>query len=126
MDPNKEIENIGEIADDAGTAENVSVDDFIKQLEEKEKDLHINADTTIIEIASSFDDANLPEFLKEDLQLEKAPPAASSPTTASAKAKEPPQPSPVSEKEVAGLKEKISLMQAERDELIQTSLRRAR
>ena len=41
MDSKKEIENIGQAAGDAETDENVSVDDFIKQLEEKEKDLHI-------------------------------------------------------------------------------------
>jgi len=124
MDPNKEIDNIGEIADDAETPENVSVDDFIKQLEEKEKDLHITANTTIIEIASGFDDGELPDFLKEDLQLEKASPAVSA--AASVTTTNSPPSSPVSEKEIAGLKEKLSLMQAERDELVQASLRRAR
>jgi molecular chaperone GrpE len=124
MDPNKEIENIGEIADDTEATENVSVDDFIKQLEEKEKDLHITANTTIIEIASSFEEGELPEFLKGDLQLEQARPSVSA--AASAKAKEPPQPSPVAEKEIAGLKEKLFQVQAERDELMQASLRRSR
>ncbi|HUR99332.1 MAG TPA: nucleotide exchange factor GrpE [Pyrinomonadaceae bacterium] len=124
MDPNKEIENIGEIADDAETAETVSVDDFIKQLEAKEKDLHITADTTIIEIASSFDDANLPDFLKEEFQLKKA---ASPSAAASASAKKPvPPSSAASEKEIAGLKEKISRMRSEQEELVQASLRRAR
>jgi molecular chaperone GrpE len=126
MDPNTELENIGEIADDAEATENVSVDDFIKQLEEKEKDLHITANTTIIEIASSFEEGELPEFLKEDLQLEKASPARSVSAAASAKAKEPPQTSPVFERELAGLKEKLFQVQAERDELMQASLRRAR
>ena len=123
MDPNKEIDNIGEIADDAETDENVLVDDFIKQLEEKEKDLHITANTTIIEIASSFDDGNLPDFLKEDLQLEKTPEPATAAASAKAKAT---QPAPASEKEIAGLKEKISEMQAEREDLVQSSLRRAK
>jgi molecular chaperone GrpE len=126
MDPNKEIENIGEIADDAETSENVSVDDFIKQLEEKEKDLHITANTTIIEIASSFEEGELPEFLKEDLERE-GPRTPSSAAAASAKAKEPaPQTSPVSDREISVLKEKLSKVQAERDELIQSSLRRAK
>src|SRR5215203_2730972 len=126
MDPNKEIENIGELADDAETTENVSVDDFIKQLEEKEKDLHITANTTIIEIASSFDDGDVPEFLKDDLQRESTPPPAPAPAAASAMAKKPPQSSAVSEKELAGLKEKLFQVQAERDELVQASLRRSR
>jgi molecular chaperone GrpE len=122
MDPNKEIENFGEIAGDAETDESVSVDDFIKQLEAKEKDLHITANTTIIEIASSFDDGNLPDFIKEDLQLEvRAAPAAAAP----AKTKSV-EPSISLEKEIAGLKEQISQIQAEREELVKASLRRAK
>ncbi len=124
MDPNKEIENIGEIADDAETQETVLVDDFIRQLEAKEKDLHINADTTIIEIEESFDDANLPEFIKEDLQTEKSSPSPAPPQPAKTK-KENSAGIPF-EKEIAGLKEKISKMQAEREELMQSTQRRAK
>ena len=125
MDPNKEIERIGEIADDAEAAEAVSVDDFIKQLEAKEKDLHITAETTIIEIAQSFDDANLPDFIVEDLKREKpAPVAAVAP--AAAKAKQTKGASVEFEKEIAGLKETISQMQVERDELAQASQRRTK
>ncbi|CAN5573280.1 hypothetical protein BH18ACI3_BH18ACI3_14950 [soil metagenome] len=126
MDPNKEIDKIGAIAGDAETAESVSVDDFIKQLEEKEKDLHITADTTIIEIASSFDDGNLPDFIKQDLQLEVTPPpkpAVAAPTPIKSIGVK----SPSSfEKEIAGLKEQISEIQAEREEMAQASLRRAK
>ena len=125
MDPNKEIENIGEIADDAETEETVLVDDFIRQLEAKEKDLHINADTTIIEIEESFDDANLPDFIKEDLQIEIVKPAvAVAPAPAKTKTEKPTE--TTFEKEIAGLKEKISQMQAEREELVQRTQRRAK
>jgi len=120
MDPNKEIENIGEIVD-AAAEESVTVDDFIKQLEAKEKDLHITANTTIIEIASSFDDGNIPDFIKEDLQLEAAAPAAGAP----AKRKRADSSSSL-EKEIVSLKEQISLIRAEREELVQASLRRAK
>ena len=123
MDPNKEIENLGEIADDAEAGENVSVDDFIKQLEAKEKDLHITAETTIVEIGESFDDGNLPDFLVQDLKLE-APPAATA--VAPAKATESKVDSAELEKEIAGLKEQVSQIQAERDELVQASHRRAK
>ncbi|MEO8041783.1 MAG: nucleotide exchange factor GrpE [Acidobacteriota bacterium] len=126
MDPNKEIENIGEIADAAETEETVLVDDFIRQLEAKEKDLHINADTTI-EIEESFDDGNLPDFIKEDLQIEKVKPSvATAPAPAPAKKKIGNSADVSFEKEIAGLKEKISQMQAEREELVQTSQRRAK
>ena len=54
MDPEKNIDEVVDTFDGAG--DEVSVDDFIKQLEEKEKDLHITVETSIIEIAESFDD----------------------------------------------------------------------
>ena len=49
-----------------------SVDDFIKELEAKEKDLHITADLTIEVEQSEFDPRNTPDFVPHDL-------AASSP-----------------------------------------------
>ena len=56
MNPDQEIENIGDLADDAESEsdESLSVDDFIKQLEAREKDLHITANTTIIENAHAM------------------------------------------------------------------------
>jgi molecular chaperone GrpE len=126
MDPNKEIDNIGQVAGDAETDESVSVDDFIKQLEAKEKDLHITSETTIIEIAASFDDANLPDFIMEDLQLEVAKPAVQ--TTGVAPAKSPDERflTVALEKEIEGLKDQVSKMQAERDEIFQASQRRSK
>ena len=51
MDPNQEIENLENAARRRRRSdESVSVDDFIQELEAKEKDLHITADTTLIEI----------------------------------------------------------------------------
>ena len=127
MDPNQEIEDIGGIADDAETEVNASVDDFIKQLEAREKDLHITAETTIIEIASSFDDANLPDFIKEDLQVETIAPKAPAPAApATAKTTEKAPATSALEREIAGLKERISQVQAEHEELLQASIRRAK
>jgi molecular chaperone GrpE len=125
MDPNKEIENLGEIADDTEAGENVSVDDFIKQLEAKEKDLHITAETTIIEIGESFDDGNLPDFLVKDLKVETSPPPTAT-AVAPAKVPETKVASAELEKEIAGLKERVTQIQAERDELMQASHRRAK
>ncbi len=125
MDPNKEIENIGQVADDAETEESVSVDDFIRELEAKEKDLHITAETTIIEIEESFDDGNPSDFSKEDLQIEIVKPAVDA-TVVPAKTKERKTQTPPAGKEIAELKEKITQMQAEREELVQSSHRRAK
>jgi molecular chaperone GrpE len=126
MDPNKEIDNIGQVAGDAETDENVSVDDFIKQLEAKEKDLHITSETTIIEIAQSFDDANLPAFIVEDLQLEVAKPAVQTAAVAPAKSTDERFLTVALEKEIEGLKDQVSKMQAERDEIFQASQRRSK
>ncbi|MEP7148630.1 MAG: nucleotide exchange factor GrpE [Acidobacteriota bacterium] len=125
MDPNKEIENIGEVADDAETEESDSVDDFIRQLEAKEKDLHITAETTIIEIEESFDDGNPTDFSKEDLQIEIVKPAVAA-AGVPAETKDRKTETPSSGKEIAELHEKISQMQVEREELVQSSQRRAK
>ncbi len=52
MEPNQEIDDLGEITASQSIEDTDSVDDFIRQLEAKEKDLHITASTTVIE----FDD----------------------------------------------------------------------
>jgi molecular chaperone GrpE len=54
-------------AEDAG-----SVDDFIRELENLEQDLHITAELKIEVSESEFDDRNLPDFIIEDLKA--APP----------------------------------------------------
>src|SRR5687768_9051803 len=70
MDPEKNIDEVVSTFDEG--SEEVSVDDFIKQLEEKEKDLHITADTSVIEIAEAFGGDELPDFLKEALDKAEA------------------------------------------------------
>lgn len=47
-----------------------SVDDFIRELEAKEKDLHITADLTIEISDSEYDPRNIPDFLPEELTPE--------------------------------------------------------
>ena len=127
MDPNKEIEKFDQVAGDApDMEETVSVDDFIKQLEAKEKDLHITSETTIIEIAESFDDANLPDFIMEDLQLEIPKPVAQTTVVAPAKSTDEKFLTVALEKEIEGLKVQVSKMQAERDEIFQASQRRSK
>lgn len=127
MNPDQEIENIGGLASGTEADDAVSVDDFIKQLEEKEKDLHITADTTIIEIAESFDDANLPGFLLEDLKRSGAKGTAAAQAPA-APSKEPvkPQVDQDAAKQIAGLKEQLSQLDAQKQEILEASKRRAR
>jgi molecular chaperone GrpE len=44
-----------------------SVDDFIKELEAKEKDLHITSDMTIEISESEYDPRNIPDFVPQEL-----------------------------------------------------------
>lgn len=116
MDPNQDIE-LQEPADDGENS--VSVDDFIRQLEEKEKDLHITADTTIIEIAAGFEDGEIPDFLKDDFSFDaSAKPVVAVKPSASGAA------SPEMAREIASLKETISKMNEERAEMFKNSQRR--
>ena len=122
MDPNKDIEELQAASyacsdDDDGA----SVDDFIKQLEAKERDLHITAETSVIEIAEAFDDGELPDALRHALDrvMETSPPPAS---VAAA-----PSPSMRGlEVEIDSLKSKIAKMESDRDELLTSSQRRAK
>jgi molecular chaperone GrpE len=120
MDPNQEIEDLEVLNDDSQTDDSASVDDFIRQLEEREKDLHITVDTTIIEIAESFDDGDLPEFLKQDLERADA-------GAATAPAREPRANREAElQAEIERLKASIQKMEEERGEIFKNSQRRAK
>ena len=126
MDPNQEIDNPGGIVDEADAPESVSVDDFIRQLEEKEKDLHIDADS--IEIDESLEAAELPDFMKGEFAFSPAKPSpvlTPSKTVTIPKAVEPVIDTR-SEQEITTLKQKISRLEADRDELLKASDRRAK
>ena len=66
MNPEQEIDSLEGAGEQPETGDSVSVDDFIRELEEKEKDLHITAETTVIELAEAFDGGELPDFMKEE------------------------------------------------------------
>lgn len=124
MDPNNENENseiVFELADEEAVDETTSVDDFIRELEAKEKDLHITAETTFIELAADFDGDEIPDFLRQDVSEEGSKtvkPAVSEP--------EPLDPAALRklEGEVASLKTKIAGLEEERSELYKNSQRR--
>ncbi len=124
MDPNQETENSEysfELSEEETVDESSSVDDFIKELEAKEKDLHITAETTFIELAADFEDGELPDFLRPDL-------VENGRTTVAPAVKEDGEADTAAvahlEREVSQLKDKISTMQTERTELFEKSQRR--
>ena len=124
MDPNQDTENSDytfDLAEDEPVDESGSVDDFIRELEAKEKDLHITAETTFIEIAADFDDADeVPDFIHQHLPEAgkmSVKPLASASDTDDAAVKR-------LETEVASLKARIAGLEEERTELYENSKRR--
>lgn len=70
MNSNNNSQNAEDVSkefefDDSGT-----IDDFIKELEAKEKDLHISSEMVIEIDEVDFDDSDLPEFLKSEIAVE--------------------------------------------------------
>jgi molecular chaperone GrpE len=126
MNPNHESEQLDDLVDDGENDGAESVDDFIKQLEEREKDLHITAETTIIEIADGFNGEELPDFMKGEFDFAPASPA---PAVGQAPGKPKAAKTPAVgklEKEIAGLKEQIAALEADREELKKTTQRRTK
>src|SRR5436190_10767380 len=124
MEPNndlKEPETIIEVVDADTTA---SVDDFIKELEAKEKDLHSGADYEIEIEDSDLSDPAVPDFVQQDLPQ----PAVTQTPVAPAPANG--QPAGMKtrvyelEKEVEKLEARVRDLRAERNEVQEKSDRR--
>jgi molecular chaperone GrpE len=102
-----------------------SVDDFIKELEAKEKDLHITSDMTIEIAESDFDMPSLQDFVEKELSVESASkhvsarPSASSANMPGAKTK-----IYDLEQEIIKLNERISGLRSDRNEIQEKSDRR--
>ncbi|MGH9949480.1 MAG: nucleotide exchange factor GrpE [Pyrinomonadaceae bacterium] len=118
MNSNQEIEAEENAAEDAETENSISVDDFIRELEAKEKDLHITAEMTVIEIENDFDDGELPEFIKSEFPEEL--PAAAKPKPAHKTKTEQSK----LEAENKKLKEKIAKYELEHEESTKDAQRR--
>lgn len=122
MNPEQEIDSLEGADEPAETDESVSVDDFIRELEEKEKDLHITAETTVIELAESFDGGELPDFMKSDFPKE--PPKPEPPAVDPAELTREKAARTKLEAENKALKEKLALLEDQRDDLLNASNRR--
>lgn len=124
MNSNQDLENTNDFSEDFGFDDGTSVDDFIRQLEAKEKDLHISSDLVIEIDESDFDDTNIPEFVLPEIPQVKAKPIAAAPPK--------PVVAPVPnsktfselETEISSLKNHISKMESERSEIFENSRRR--
>jgi molecular chaperone GrpE len=121
MNFNNELENkdnlIGEIEED----NSLSIEDFIKELEAKEKDLLISSDLAIEIDEAGFDDTN-PDFIKAEFAIEPVKPPEVSPPSHNFV----PNNKTFSdlEDEASELKKQVSKLETERAELAETMRRR--
>ncbi len=115
MDPNDQIPMPAESLDELDMDSTSSVEDFIRELEAKEKDLHITADLSI-EIEDSDVEMNVvPEFVQQELK-QPATAQAGSPATKARNFE--------LEKEISTLKVKILELRNERNDIQEKSDRR--
>ena len=98
-----------------------SVEDFIKELEAKEKDLHISSEMVIEVEDSDFDDLNVPEFILDELGAKSPKPSAAA---AKHTVQAPAPTSPAIQSELRNLRQKVSDLITERSDLREKSLRR--
>ena len=122
MNPEKEIDSLEGAGEQRETDDSVSVDDFIRELEEKEKDLHITAETTIIELSEAFDDGELPDFIKNEFPEE--PPKPEVPAVDPHELAREKNARLKLDAENKTLKEKLALLEDQRDDLLNASNRR--
>jgi len=69
MNPKTESQNSTEVSEDVEMDNTLSIDEFIKELEAKEKDLHISSEMVIEVEESDIDDQDIPDFLKLDVSV---------------------------------------------------------
>jgi len=120
MSSNQETKGLENAANLTDAEDPVSVDEFIRQLEAKEKDLHITAETTVIEIAESFDEPELPDFIKGEFP---EPPANSGKEKLSPKVK---AANSKLEAEIKQFRTRVAKLEDERAEMLKDSQRRGK
>ena len=129
MNSNQDLDNIHDSSEEHGFDDGTSVDDFIRQLEAKEKDLLISSDLVIEIDEADFDDKNPPEYILNDLPPIKVQPIIE--TSAGNSLSPPPAPIVPNSKtfselesELSALKEQVSKLEFERTEIFESSRRR--
>lgn len=121
MDPNQDLENTDSSAVETEDDGAVSIEDFIRQLEAREKDLHISPGLSIEVDDADFDDTNPPDFIRADFDL---------PTPRMLEPLIPVNLTPNHktfsdlEDEIAELRSKLDKSEAERSEMVSTIRRR--
>lgn len=121
MNSNPESQRTEDVSEE--TDNTLSIDEFFKQLEAKEKDLDISSDLVIEVDESDAEDQDLSDYLQLDVSVAPNKPAAVTafePASAS--------PTPIDntrlQAEIANLQDQIARMETERTEMFEISRRR--
>lgn len=130
MTSNNNLNTTEEVSEEIQADESVSIDDFIKELEEKEKDLHISSEMVIEVEESELDETHIsavpnPPVVEEKKEVQ-IPASSASTQTVAPVAETAPDSTDISQfkKEIEELKSKISRMESERSEHLENSVRR--
>lgn len=119
MNPDNEIESFEEPSEGDAFGDPASVDDFLRELEAKERDLQISGEINLIEFADEFEPEEMPAFLQEELATR-----AGSSSAAVAPALD--DRTTKLEAENESLRSKLEVLETERTELVETAQRRIR
>jgi len=125
MNSSKNSQNGQEFSDEFKFDDSTSIDDFLREIEEKERDLHISPEMVIEIDESDFNDENLPEFLRKEFSGETGIVPLNNPQTVD-NGSYPASQTTVSllENEIVKLQTKISTNESERAELLKMLQRR--
>jgi molecular chaperone GrpE len=110
MNSNNDSQNAEEISKEFEFDDSSSIEDFIKELEAKEKDLHISSEMVIEIDEADFNEKDLPEFLNSEIFIETAAQTAGPAVNQAAISN--------LETEVSELQAKISKNETERADLV--------
>ena len=123
MNPEQNSQNTKGVSEEAETDNTLSIDEFFKQLEAKEKDLHISAELVIEVGESDVGEQDISDFLQMDLSVpphkpEKSVAAFNENSTLEVKD------NPTLQTEISNLQNQIARLETERVEIYEASRRR--
>lgn len=122
MSSNHNPQNLNDLPEESETDNTLSIDEFFKQLEAKEKDLEISSDLVIEVDESDIDGQDISDFLQMDLSA-----APNKPEPIKAASPDNPLREPINselQKEILNLQTHINRLENERFELVKLSRRR--
>lgn len=123
MEPKQNSHNIQEFSEDSEPDNTLSIDEFFKQLEEKEKDLDISSDLIIEVDESDFGDQDISDFMQLDMSTTSNKSESAEIVAFGESPVQRTESSSITA-EIANLQNQISRMETERVEMFELSRRR--